>query len=37
MVQPYEPLILNAIGYDTIAAIQDSAAGKVNVAPLECA
>jgi hypothetical protein len=37
LVMPGESLILNVTGADTIAAIQDSAAGTVNVVPIEWA
>jgi len=37
LVTPNEAIILNVTGSDTIAAIQDSAAGTVNVVPIEWA
>lgn len=37
LVTPNEALILNVSGADTIAAIQDTAAGVVNVVPIEWA
>lgn len=37
LVTPNESLVLNCSGADTIAAIQDTAAGVVNVVPLEWA
>jgi len=35
LVQPADAMILSTNGSTYIAAIQDSAAGKVNIAPLE--
>jgi hypothetical protein len=35
LITPNEAIILNCSGADTIAAIQDTAAGSVNVVPLE--
>lgn len=35
LVTPNEAVILNVTGADKIAAIQDSAAGVVNVVPIE--
>ena len=37
LITPNEALILNCSGADTIAAIQDAAAGVVNVVPIEWA
>jgi len=37
LVTPNEAIILNVTGSDVIAAIQDTAAGTVNVVPIEWA